>query len=120
MILHNKYTYGQFLKKLIKEKNKTQVAFYNELGIHKAYFYDIVSGKVNPPPFQIQLKIIRILNLQKEERETLLDLAAITRNELPGDILIYFKNSPELIKNIRQREDYINNLGGIINAKKEN
>ena len=32
------------------EANLSNVKFYTALGIKKPYFYDILGGKVNPPP----------------------------------------------------------------------
>ena len=115
--MKSKSEYGEFLTQLIKEKNMSQSSFYSQLGIKKPYFYDIIAGRVNPPPYDIQLKIIQILNLKENDIYTLLDLAANKRNEIPYDIAMYLKNS-HLIKKIRQSDEYKKKLGGIFKCKK--
>ena len=42
--------FGDFLREMIKQTGITQAAFYAAVGITKPYFYDILSGKINPPP----------------------------------------------------------------------
>ena len=41
--------------------------FYTALGIKKPYFYDILSGKVNPPPPDRQIAMLRLLKPKPEE-----------------------------------------------------
>ena len=103
---NNKSKYGEILTRIIKEKKMTQEYFYNKLGIAKPYFYDIIRGKINPPPPETQIKILKILNPLKEDREKLLDIAAKERNELPIDIMMYFENNTEIISKIREDNKY--------------
>lgn len=112
---NQKSEYGLLLTKLINDRNITQVKFYNELGIGKPYFYDILSGKINPPPPETQLKILRILKPEENEKKKLLAIAARERNEMPADILIYLRNNKSVIEKIRSQEEYQNYIGGIIN-----
>ncbi len=115
--MENKSEYGKFLTQLIKENNMSQISFYSQLGIKKPYFYDIVSGRVNPPPYDIQLKIVQVLKLKESNIHKLFDLAANQRNEIPYDIAIYLKNK-KLIKLIRQSDEYKQILGGILKCQK--
>lgn len=115
--MENKNQYGKFLTQLIKDKNMSQRSFYNQLGIKKPYFYDIVAGRVNPPPSDVQLRIIKILNLNESDIHKLFDLAANQRNEIPYDIVIYLKNR-KLIKQIRRSNEYKQILGGILKCQK--
>lgn len=115
--MKSKSKYGEFLTQLIKESNMSQSFFYSKLGIKKPYFYDIIAGRVNPPPYAIQLKIVQILNLKENDIYTLFDLAADKRNEIPYDIAIYLKNG-HLIKQIRQSDEYKKKLGGILKCQK--
>lgn len=115
--MKNRCEYGEFLTQLIKEKNMSQSFFYSQLGIKKPYFYDIISGRVNPPPSNIQLKIVQILNLKENDIHKLFDLAAYQRNEIPYDIAIYLKNK-QLIKQIRESNEYKKKLGGILKCQK--
>ena len=102
----NKTEYGAILTRIIKERKITQQDFYNQLGIRKPYFYDIVSGKTNPPPPETQLKILRILKPKEEDKKRLLEVAAQERKEMPADILLYLKNNMNSIENIRSTKNY--------------
>ena len=110
----NKSEYGAVLTRIINEKKITQQDFYNQLGIKKPYFYDIVSGKTNPPPPETQLKILKILNPNKKDKKKLLELAAKSRNEMPADILVYLKENTNSIGIIRNLKEYKKFIGGII------
>jgi len=118
--LNGKSEYGELLTKLIKDKKMTQVDFYNKLGIKKPYFYDIIGGKINPPPPEIQLKILKIVNPNKKNRNKLLEIAANVRGEIPADILFYLANNQETIDIIRKQEDYKEVIGEMINGKEKN
>ena len=120
MNLNGKSEYGELLTKLIKDKKMTQVDFYNKLGIKKPYFYDIIGGKINPPPPEIQLKILKIVNPNKKNRNKLLEIAANVRGEIPADILFYLANNQETIDIIRKQEDYKEVIGEMINGKEKN
>lgn len=101
-----KSDYGYLLVNLIKSKGMSQQMFYNKLGITKPYFYDIISGKANPPPPEMQLKIIDILKPTELEQKSLLEIAAIERKEMPADILVYFKKDNTILDKIRNSEEY--------------
>ena len=81
----------------------TQTAFYKALGIKKPYYYDIVSGRVNPPPPQLQFKAIEILQPDERSQETFFDLAAKERGEMPADVLKFMADNPDAIDSIRKR-----------------
>lgn len=115
-----KSEYGELLTKLISDKKMTQADFYDKLGIKKPYFYDIVGGKANPPPPEIQIKIIQIIEPNENDRKKLFEIAAKIRREIPADILIYLKNNKDAIENVRNQEEYKKTIGGIINGKEEN
>lgn len=102
----NKSEYGDVLTRIIKEKKITQQDFYNRLGMRKPYFYDIVSGKTNPPPPETQLRILKILNPNKKDKNKLLELAAKSRNEMPADIILYLKNNLGIIEKLRDSKEY--------------
>lgn len=109
-----KSEYGELLTKIIKDKKMTQADFYSKLGIKKPYFYDIIGGKINPPPPETQLKILKILHPEQEDIKRLLEIASRDRNEMPADILIYFKKNANAIESIRKEKDYKDFIGGII------
>lgn len=108
-----KSEYGTLLTEVIKENNITQSDFYTKLGIKKPYFYDIISGKINPPPPETQLKILEILQVNDKEQKELLNIAAQERKEIPADILLYLKNNISLIENIRNTKKYKKFMGKV-------
>lgn len=112
---NKKSEYGKLITKIIKDKNMTQAEFYNKLGIKKPYFYDIIGGKINPPPSEIQIKILKILKPKEEERRKLLDIAARERKEIPADIMMYIENNTNLLSNIRNDLKYKKFLEKIVN-----
>lgn len=107
--MENKETaFGLFLKDLIKKRGITQQDFYTAWGIKKPYFYDIISGRTNPPPYQLQIKAITILNMNPIEQKIFYDLAAATRHDLPADIAKWIQDNPnsiELIRNSMQQSN---------------
>lgn len=105
--------FGDMLKHMIKLSEMSQICFYTELGITKPYFYDILSGKVNPPPPKLQFKMANILRLSNKQREIFFEKAANERNELPADIMYYIKENPDVMQMIRKNMSCsINNENG--------
>lgn len=95
--------FGELLKKLIRDAGMTQTQFYCLLGIKKPYFYDIVSGRVNPPPYPLQFKAMEILKADEKTKILFFDKAAQGRNELPADIAVELSNNPQMIRKIREK-----------------
>ena len=91
-----------FLRKQIKEREMTQYAFYSAVEITKPYFYDILSGKVNPPPPEIQYKMLEILQADEPTRREFLNLAAAARDEVPADIADMIKSQPQRMDEVRE------------------
>lgn len=98
------------LAQMIKEANLSNVKFYTTLGIKKPYFYDILSGKVNPPPPERQFAMLQLLKPKPEQIQLFFDLAAQERNEVPADIAQILKNKG-LCKKLRNDIDYKKLLG---------
>ncbi len=82
----DKKAFGNFLREMIKQTGISQSTFYAAIEITKPYFYDILSGKVNPPPPEIQYRMLDNLKLDEQQRHAFLNLAAEGRNEVPADI----------------------------------
>ena len=59
----DKKEFGDFLREIIKQTGISQSSFYSTVGITKPYFYDILSGKANPPPPDIQYKMLECLKI---------------------------------------------------------
>lgn len=100
---------------MLQDYDKSHVAFYTELGIKKPYFYDILKGKVNPPPPEKQFKIIKILNPKPDICEEFFELAANERNEMPADLREYI--NPSMRSSLRKKRDYKNMMDSIIKGE---
>lgn len=105
MIVDDSMKFCNLLAQMIKEANLSNVKFYTALGIKKPYFYDILSGKVNPPPPERQIAMLQLLRPKPEQIVLFFDLAAQERNEVPVDIAQKLKNK-DLCKQLRIDIDY--------------
>lgn len=105
----NSIKFCDLLAQMIKEAHLSNVNFYTSLGIKKPYFYDILSGKVNPPPPDRQFAMLELLNPKPEQIPLFFDLAAQQRNEVPADIAKILEDK-ELCRELRTRIDYQNIL----------
>ena len=108
--IDNSQRFCDLLDQMIKEANLKKVDFYTALGIKKPYFYDILSGKVNPPPSERQLDMIRLLKPSKEKMIAFFNAAALERGEVPVDIAIQLEKR-EIADNLRKNIDYEKILG---------
>ncbi|MBQ6908216.1 MAG: hypothetical protein IJQ28_07550 [Clostridia bacterium] len=102
---NSKKKFCQLLNELIEEKKIKKVNFYTQLGITKPYFYDIISGKVDPPPINRQLDMLRVLKPSRDKIIEFFDLAASERGEIPIDIMEQLKNKT-ITDNLRKNIDY--------------
>lgn len=98
----DKKAFGNFLREMIKQTGISQSAFYLSVDITKPYFYDILSGKVNPPPPDVQYKMLENLNLDEQQRNEFLNLAAEGRGEVPADIAKLIADHPAKLAIIRE------------------
>ena len=101
-MVKDKKAFGNFLREKIKQTGISQSAFYSAVEITKPYFYDILSGKVNPPPPGVQYKMLENLNLDEQQHDEFLNLAAEGRGEIPADIVKLITDYPEKLYEIRQ------------------
>lgn len=98
----DKKAFGNFLREMIRQTGISQSAFYSAVEITKPYFYDILSGKVNPPPPDVQYKMLANLNLNAQQRDEFLNLAAAGRGEVPADIADLISANPAKLAIIRE------------------
>ena len=98
----DKKAFGNFLREMIKQTGISQSTFYSAVDITKPYFYDILSGKVNPPPPDVQYKMLENLNLDEQQRNEFLNLAAEGRGEVPADIAKLIADHPLELDKIRE------------------
>ena len=100
-----KSEFGEYLAQLIKDAGMSQFDFYSEAGIAKPYFYDILSGRTNPPPRDTLERMIDVLEkripLDKKHRTIFINRAAISRGEIPCDISDMILGHPELWDSLR-------------------
>lgn len=94
--------FGNFLREMIKQTGISQSAFYSAVEITKPCFYNILSGKVNPPPPDVQHKMLENLSLNEQQRNEFLNLAAEGRGEVPADIAKLIANHPTKLATIRE------------------
>lgn len=94
--------FGDFLREMIKQTGITQTTFYSAVGITKPYFYDILSGKVNPPTPEVQYKMLENLNVSVQQRNEFLNLAADGRKEVPADIAQLIRGNPAELDKVRE------------------
>lgn len=100
-MIKDKKAFGNFLREMIRQTGISQSAFYSAVEITKPYFYDILSGKVNPPPPDVQYKMLENLNLDEQQRNEFLNLAAEGRGEVPADIARMIAEHPLDLDKIR-------------------
>ena len=93
--------FGNFLRKMIKQTEISQATFYEAVEITKPYFYDILSGQVNPPPPDVPDRMIDKLNLDNQQRNEFLNLATEGRGEIPADIARLIADHPQELDKIR-------------------
>lgn len=97
----DKKAFGNFLREMISQTKISQAAFYEDVGITKPYFYDILSGKVNPPPPDVQYKMLENLKVDDKQKKKFLNLAAEGRREIPADIAKLITDNPRQLEKIR-------------------
>ena len=97
--------FGSYLAELIKRAGMTQFEFFSEVGIAKPYFYDILSGRANPPPRETLKRMMDVLEKRlpsdEKRRTEFINRAAISRGEIPSDISDMILEHPECWDNLR-------------------
>ena len=96
-------SFGAYLVKLLKDHKKSQADFIADLGISKTYLVDVLNGRLKPPAPDMQERIIKVLNLEGQERLEFYDKVAEGRQELPKDIVQYLKDNRIEVENLRER-----------------
>ena len=94
-------TLGEFIRKVLKRAKMTHGKFYDNVGIGKPYFYDVLAGRMPPPPPEVQYRMLQALELTPQEQMEFLDLAAEGRDEIPADIAEMILNNRDKMMEIR-------------------
>ena len=105
MMAHNEpRTFGTYLRSIRQERQLSLRQLAKAVEITPTYLSDLERGNNHPPDKTLLEKIILALELQHDEEcwQTLLDLAAKERNDLPVDIKEYLMENPTLQKLIRK------------------
>lgn len=101
-----KSEFGEYLAKLIRDAGMSQFDFYTEAGIAKPYFYDMLSGRTNPPPRDTLERMADVLENRlppdEKRRTEFINRAAISRGEIPCDISEMILNHPECWDRLRE------------------
>ena len=63
--------------------------------------YFLASGKVNPPPPDVQYKMLEKLKVDDKQKKKFLNLAAEGRGEIPADIAKLITDNPRQLEKIR-------------------
>lgn len=99
-----KTPFGEYLVEQIREAGMSQEEFYNEIGIKKPYFYDLLTA--SPPPSDLQNRMLSVLDTKTgtntERRNKFYDLAAESRGEIPADIASLITEHPDKLNEIRK------------------
>lgn len=100
-----KSDFGEYLAKLIKDAGMSQFEFYTDAGITKPYFYDMLSGRTNPPPRETLERMMDVLEKRlppdEKRRTEFINRAALSRGEIPCDISDMILGHPECWDSLR-------------------
>ena len=101
----HKSDFGEYLTKLIKDAGMSQFEFYTDAGITKPYFYDMLSGRTNPPPRETLERMMDVLEKRlppdEKRRTEFINRAALSRGEIPCDISDMILGHPECWDSLR-------------------
>lgn len=95
-------TFGECLREFRENKGLSQGQLGEEVKRKTMTISLIENGKNNPPNGKLLEDLIRVLKLDEKEANTLRNLSAIERNELPNDISIYIKKNMDIFDTIRR------------------
>ena len=102
-------TFGEFVKDKRQKLGITLRAFADALHIAPSYMSDIEKGKRNAPTQDILENMSQILKLNDEDKNTLFDLAANSKNEIAQDLTTYVSENPKVRVALRRAKEL--NLG---------
>lgn len=100
--------FGEYISQKRKEKNFTIRELADKLDISFTYLSDVEKGRSKAFKQEILKKIIEVLQLNKDEKDILNDLAGESQNTIAPDVAEYLKNHPEAVaafrKNVIRKE----------------
>lgn len=98
-------TFGNYVKEKRQKLGITLRAFADYLEIAPSYVSDIEKGKRNAPTQDILEKMSRVLKLNDEDKDTLFDLAAKSKNEIAQDLTIYVTENQKVRVALRRAKE---------------
>lgn len=81
--------FGAFIAQKRIEKDVKLKPIAERLGVSVTYLSDIIKGRRNPPDIDGLEVLAQVLNLDDEERESMLDLAGRERKQVSPDLPDY-------------------------------
>ena len=91
-----------FFKNEFDKKHISQNKFAQRLGISSFYLGQLLKGEKSPPDRELQIKISKELDLNKQKRKQYYDLIAKEKNDITTDIYQYIINNPAKWDEIRK------------------
>jgi transcriptional regulator with XRE-family HTH domain len=91
--MNDRQIFGAFLKTKRNERELTIRPMADKVGIAPGYLNDMESGRRSPLELEFLDKIVDILHLSDEDRETFYDLAGKAREAAPPDLTGYINNT---------------------------
>lgn len=91
--VENMNKFGKFVAERRKDKEMTLRGMAELVDFSPAYWSDIEKGRRNPPNIDKIKEAAKILKLNQEETEYMIDLASEDRDEIPMDLPEYIKES---------------------------
>ena len=101
--------FGEYIKQKRQERNITLRAFADMVGIAPSYMSDIEKSKRNAPTQEILDKMIEVLELNDDEKNELLDVAATSKDAIAQDLTEYVRDNSTVRVALRKAKDL--NLG---------
>ena len=105
-MLLNNLSFGKYIRGERIKSGQGLREFARKLEVSPTYLYDIELQNRTAPKPDLVRKIIKLLNI--DEKLTI-DLASKSRNDIPFDISLLIKNSPETVKLLRTILDFTPN-----------
>ena len=93
VFMNDRQLFGAFMKKKRNEREITVRAIAEQVSVAVGYYCDIESGRRSPLELEFLDKIIDILKLSDEDKQTFYDLAGKARSAAPPDLTGYINDS---------------------------
>ena len=97
--------FADFIKAKRMDKGYSLRGFADKVEIAPAYLSDIEKRKRNAPTSEILERMVKVLGLQEEERNEMLELAAKGKNELAEDITDYVGSNESVRVALRKAKE---------------